>query len=469
MRLYVQIVLCFSGLILLFTFVLTLGSESIIQKNLVSNQIKQNALLVEVLADTISIGAINGDIISTQDVLTRIVKKYDLILYAYITDFDGRIFVHTFEGLPPRQLISLEPVSGGRFLIIEPPGIKVLHKSFPMIKGMEARVHLGISQEGNFNFIKQLRTQTIVVLIVIFILGVVIVGVLANLLTRPLGQLIKNIRSYGRGERTETIKTIERTKEYAELTNEFNQMIEQRMQIEEKVQLTQKQLLYAQKLAGIGEMAAGVSHEVLNPLNIISVHTQMLQRNTKNDASIQSFCNKVKLEIERINKIVNSLLEFSRMGKPELGKIDIKDEIEKTIALVEENYKLDNIEIVRDWCENPAKTKCDPDKIRQVFVNLLQNAKYAMPQGGTITMGCRVVKGLGDQSHQIIFSDTGAGMSKDVQSKIFEPFFTTKPVNEGTGMGLAVVHGIIEEHGGTISVESDEGKGTTFIISLPLA
>jgi len=250
---------------------------------------------------------------------------------------------------------------------------------------------------------------------------------------------------------------------------EAKRRIQERHRSDEILRKTQEQLLYAQKLAGIGEMAAGVSHEVLNPLNIISVHTQMLKRNTKNDASIQSFCNKVKLEIERINKIVNSLLEFSRMGKPVLGKINIKEEIEKTVALVEESYKLDNIEIVRDWCDNPAKTKCDPDKIRQVFANLLQNAKYAMPQGGTITMGCRVVKGPGDKSHQIYFSDTGAGMGKDVKSKIFEPFFTTKPVNEGTGMGLSVVHGIIEEHGGTISVESDEGKGTTFTISLPVA
>jgi PAS domain S-box-containing protein len=245
--------------------------------------------------------------------------------------------------------------------------------------------------------------------------------------------------------------------------------ITERKEAETKMVSAQKQLMAAQKLAGVGELAAGVSHEVLNPVNIISVHTQMLQRKTKDDANIQKFCDKIKHEIERIQKIMSSLLAFSRKGEVETETGSLRGHIENVLGLVEEEYKLDNIKIVRDWCDTLVDISFDSDKIRQVYLNLIHNAKHAMPDGGTITVGCRGVKGANKNFHQFTFTDTGAGMSEETRLKIFEPFFTTKPEGEGTGMGLSVIHGIIEEHGGKIRVESEEGKGTTFIISLPIA
>lgn len=236
-----------------------------------------------------------------------------------------------------------------------------------------------------------------------------------------------------------------------------------------ELQKIQKQLIASEKLAGIGQLAAGVSHEVLNPVNIISVHTQMLQRKNKDDSDIQSFCNKVKREIARIQKIMSSLLAFSRKGQVEFETGNIRDCIEGVLTLLEEEYKLDNIKIERDWCDTLMDISFDLDKIRQVYLNLAHNAKHAMPNGGTITVGCRAVKETGKDFHQFTFSDTGTGMTEEIKSKIFEPFFTTKPEGEGTGMGLAVIHGIIQEHGGKIRLESEEGKGTTFIISLPVA
>jgi len=233
---------------------------------------------------------------------------------------------------------------------------------------------------------------------------------------------------------------------------------------EEMLKITQKQLLVSHKLASVGELAAGVSHEVLNPANIISVQTQMLQRKTKDNPLIQEHCTKVIHEIGRITKIVGGLLVFAREGGTKIEKGFLKDDIEKVLVLVEEEYKLDNIEIIRKWCDKPVEVLYDSDKMRQVFLNLLHNAKYAMPKGGTITVSCFAVKNF----HQFTFSDTGTGMSEEIRLKIFDPFFTTKPEGEGTGMGLSVVYGIIEEHNGEIKVESEEGKGTTFIISLPI-
>ena len=245
--------------------------------------------------------------------------------------------------------------------------------------------------------------------------------------------------------------------------------ITERKEAEKKMENAQKQLIASQKLAGVGQLAAGVSHEVLNPVNIISVHAQMLQRKTKDDANIQNVCNKIMHEIGRIQKIMSSLLAFSKKSNVETVRGHLRDAIEATIVLVEEEYKLDNIKIERDWCDALVEISYDPDKIRQVYLNLINNAKHALPDGGTITVGCRAVKDTDKSFHQFAFSDTGTGMTEEVKLRIFEPFFTTKPEGEGTGMGLSVTHGIIEEHGGKIRVESQEGKGSTFIISLPLA
>ena len=245
--------------------------------------------------------------------------------------------------------------------------------------------------------------------------------------------------------------------------------ISDRKEAEGKMESIQKQVVASQKLAAIGELAAGVSHEVLNPLNIISVHTQLLQRRTKDNAETKEFCTKVRHEIDRIQKIMSSLLEFSRKGSPQLEKGNLVEEINKTIDLVEEEYKLDNIEFVRNWCGEHGELLYDSDKMRQVFLNLIHNAKHAMPEGGTITIGCGTTEKANKNFHQFVISDTGSGMREEVMLKIFEPFFTTKPEGQGTGMGLPVVHGIIQEHGGEISVESEEGKGTTVIVNLTLA
>lgn len=245
--------------------------------------------------------------------------------------------------------------------------------------------------------------------------------------------------------------------------------ISERKEAENRMKMAQNQITASQKLAEIGELTAGVSHEVLNPVNIISVHTQMLQRKTLSDPNIQEYCSKVRHEIVRITKIMSSLLDFSRKGDATLQKGYLREEIEKTIALVQTDYKLDNIEIVSHWCDALLNLQYDPDKMRQIYLNLLQNAKQAMPDGGTITIGCNSIKGPHKNFHQFTFSDTGMGMSEETQLKIFNPFFTTKPEGQGTGLGLSVVFGIIQEHGGTITVQSKEGKGTTFTINLPLA
>ena len=234
-----------------------------------------------------------------------------------------------------------------------------------------------------------------------------------------------------------------------------------------QLQKIQKQLLTSEKLAGIGQLAAGVSHEVLNPVNIISVRNQMLKKKHNGNPELVEFSSKMDHEIKRIQKILSSLLTFSRVSNHESEKNTIKNIAEDVLFLVENEFKLDGIEIERSWCRNCADLLLDRDKIRQVVFNLLNNAKYAMPDGGVIKVGCELIEKNGKDFCRFVFIDTGVGMNEEVISKVFDPFFTTKPEGEGTGMGLSVIHGIIKDHGGTISIESEEWKGTKFTIEFP--
>ncbi len=236
----------------------------------------------------------------------------------------------------------------------------------------------------------------------------------------------------------------------------------------EKLELAQKQLMESQKLAGIGQLAAGVSHEVLNPLNIISIHVQMLLRKAIDNESLKNSLEKMQFEIRRIEKILRTLLVFSRKSSTELEQVEIQTEIDSALDLVEKDFELENIEIHRSHEKNLPKIFIEKDKMRQVFLNLISNSKHAMPNGGEFSVKTKLKERNGTDLIVIYFKDTGSGIKTEYKDKVFEPFFTTKPEGKGAGIGLSISHAIIEKLGGTITFESDEGKGTTFIIELPV-
>jgi nitrogen fixation negative regulator NifL len=251
----------------------------------------------------------------------------------------------------------------------------------------------------------------------------------------------------------------------------FARDITSRKEVEAQLRVAEAQMITSEKLAGIGQLAAGVSHEVLNPVNIISVHTQMLQRKKKEDQELQVFCTKVRHEIDRIQKIMGTLLNFSRKSNSAFEKIQPVEIINDVISLVEQDFSLDNITISKNYSNETESsfTLGDKDKLRQVFLNLINNSKYSMKDGGVLTLNSNSIEKNDREYIRLTFSDTGKGINKEILNRIFEPFFSTKPEGQGTGLGLSVAHRIIEDHKGFIDVESTEGKGTSFFIDLPLA
>lgn len=270
-------------------------------------------------------------------------------------------------------------------------------------------------------------------------------------------------------------------------------------QIEEKLRISYK-------MASLGRLTAGIFHEVLNPVNIIASHVQLLLMEAEKGSRTEEDLKSIREEIDRIVKISDGLLIFARKGKLISEETEVNSLLEKIISIIEPEMKLSNIKFIREFEDELPKVAANIDELRQVFLNMITNARDAMTEGGTITVKTRRVlsselarlpsvgQGVRNEGGkeplparpdgrsdwpdrqtgefkgdfvEITFEDTGCGIAKENLDKLFDPFFTTKETGKGTGLGLSISYGIIKNHGGTISVESEEGKWTRFTIDLP--
>jgi signal transduction histidine kinase len=233
----------------------------------------------------------------------------------------------------------------------------------------------------------------------------------------------------------------------------------------ETLQTTQDELLRAEKLTSLGQMAASIAHEINNPLAGVLVYTQLLSKKLTGDTvkkeEALGYLSKMESEVSRCSRIIRNLLDFARQTEPMLRLVDINQPLEQALSLVGHQAQLQNIEVIRELSSLP-KVMGDFDQLQQVFTNLTLNAIQAMPEGGKLTLRSSVV----DSKIKVDVQDTGYGIPKENLSKLFTPFFTTKEKGKGVGLGLAVVHGIIERHKGRVKVQSEVGKGTTFTVYL---
>ncbi len=235
-----------------------------------------------------------------------------------------------------------------------------------------------------------------------------------------------------------------------------------------RLRIITDRLINHEKLASVGKMAAGIAHEINTPLGIILGYIQLMLEDTAQDSEEQETLQIIERQGQICRRIVTDLLKFSRQTQSIKTPIDINKIIQEVLTVIEHNLHINKVQVVRYFGRQLPKIIGDAEKLYQVFHNLFSNAQQAMENGGTIT-----VTTSSDDAHlSIEISDTGAGISETIKDKIFDPFFTTKNVGEGTGLGLSVSYGIIEEHHGKIVVTSPvPGKncGTSFHITLPLS
>ncbi len=257
-----------------------------------------------------------------------------------------------------------------------------------------------------------------------------------------------------------------------------NKRLEEAMQ---QLKAAQKKLLQSEKLAGIGRLAEGMCHEILNPLNNIFGTTQAMEMDCSEDENILKDLASITVEIKRIEAITSELTEFSAKGDVQLESANINKVIEQALENLKNQGEFDNIEVHQNLASDLPNSLLDTHLMQQVFVHLASNAKHAMEENGTLTVSTEFLATNADTKKatpsvspipnnegflRIKFSDTGKGIQKEYLEKIFEPFFSTD--QDKTGLGLSVSHSVVDKHGGTILADSNGEKGTTLIIDLPV-
>ena len=247
---------------------------------------------------------------------------------------------------------------------------------------------------------------------------------------------------------------------------ELRRAHEETKQAYRALERTQASAVAAEKLAAVGLLTAGVSHEILNPLNIIILRLHTLIGNPDTPPEVTRRLRIMEKHANRITKITRDLLSFSRQREPELRLIDLNESIKRTLSLVEHGLRIQNIEVEPKLADELPSVLADQDQLQQVVLNLLTNAKDAMPDGGRLVLSTESVLENGEQFVEFRVEDTGPGITPEHLEKVFDPFFTTKSEGEGTGLGLSICQGIIETHGGTIWAKNGADGGASFVIRL---
>lgn len=299
-------------------------------------------------------------------------------------------------------------------------------------------------------------------------------------ITQPISKLMEGIKNMTRGN-LHTRIDLKRRDELSELGQAFNQMAvdlkkaQDRIIEEAETKLTlERDLRQSEKLATIGQLASGLAHEIGTPLNIISGRVELAKRKLDDKEGVQKNLDIVIQQTERITKIIQRLLGFVRKKKPEQRNFNITALLETTLDFLDHEIQKQKVKVVRETEDLLPSVMGDPDQLQQVFLNIVLNAVQSMPGGGTLHLSASSKwiskEGLKDGQHRYVevkVQDTGMGMEREVMDNIFNPFFTTKEKDKGTGLGLTVSQGIVQDHEGWIEVESEIGKGSMFKIYLP--
>jgi len=227
----------------------------------------------------------------------------------------------------------------------------------------------------------------------------------------------------------------------------------------------ERQLQMADKLASLGQVSTGIAHEINNPLGVIMGYTQLLLRGAGEGTQVHEDLKTIEKHARNCKTVVEDLLKFARSTRTNKTSLDLNQCLAEVISLLAHQLELDNITLETNLHDGPLTVVGDAEKLKQVFMNLLVNAKQAISRSGSISV--KSLKETQGQTVKVLISDTGCGIAAQVIDKIFDPFFTTKPPGEGTGLGLSVSYGIIQDHNGRIEVESHTGQGSTFTITLP--
>jgi signal transduction histidine kinase len=395
-----------------------------------------------------------------------------------------------YPNLDPAPVLNIDPrpvlINGdGIDGYFETPAHPVYYRVEPIFNGENQLVGafvLGRRGTG-YNLTLEARRNRIILttLILIALLTMFILFLVQRNVSRPIERLVERVRGIGDGRWDKRIE-VEGTNEISSLALEFNQMSERLQDLygrfvqehHERLSL-ERSLRQSDKLASVGQLAAGLAHEIGTPLNIIGGRAEFLLRRTRSHEEVSDNLQIIRSQIDRIAGIVRQLLEFSRRREPAFRNVELSPLVQKVIGLLEHKIAEKKVTVALKIDRSLPSVPADPDQLQQVFLNLFLNSLHALGSGGRIGISATIVSSEiedGDYGKErklrVDFEDNGAGIPAEHLSHVFDPFFTTKDVGEGTGLGLSVSYGIIRDHGGEIRVDSKPGEYTRFTILLPV-
>ncbi len=443
----------------------------------------------------------------------RLFKKDGRILYSSLTDEKGIFLdihaeacVNCHTGKQPPE--NTDGCRERTRIITAPDGHRVLGLITPVYNEptctgatchatVESEPVLGVLDvQLSLKYIDDsliLQNRNFLLFTYLFMLGIALTGGLFvwRFVHIPVRALIRGTEQLSRGNLDHRLNMQSDT-EMGRLATGFNQMagelelarqqltdwartLEQR--VEEKTNIlkqAQVKLIQNEKMASLGTLSAAVAHEINNPLSGVLTYTRLLRKLLNRDVppperipDMRKYLEVIADEITRCGKIVSNLLEFSRQSNMRVAPTNINTIVERTLFLIGHKLELQNIQLQRNLHTALPEITCDADQIQQALLALLINAIEAMPNGGILTIATQPETVSQEEGIILTLSDTGYGISMSHIPRVFEPFFTTKQDQKGVGLGLSLVYGIVKRHGGRINVQSEEGQGTTFKITLP--
>ena len=378
----------------------------------------------------------------TRAIGTRVSEEvYERVLIKGLPWIDRAFVVNNW------YIAAYEPIRDIKDDIIGILYVGILEEKFIDMRNRATAIFLGIACAG-------------------MIVALIVSSFLAKGILQPIKQLIFASHQWADGNLDYRVETAQKD-EIAELTDTFNLMASSLKERDERLkEYAHQQIMKSERLATLGQLAAGVAHEINNPLGAILMYAHLSLEETSVEDSQRKNLEKVVGEATRCKTIVRGLLDFARQSEPSVEEADANDILKRTLSLLRNQALFQNIKITTMLCPTLPKAMMDTGQIQQVFTNIILNAAEAMDGEGEMTVMTQTAKD--GEFIEIELTDTGCGIPRENLEKIFDPFFTTKEVGRGTGLGLAVSFGIIAKHQGTIEVESNLNKGTTFIVRLPL-
>lgn len=460
MKFWLRIFLLNTLLLSLLTVLILLVVRQEVTSALRAEQSRYGLTIARNLADRIADQVVQEEPYQTEAAITASLKSDSDLHYAFVIGMDGKLFAHTFGTGYPAGLTEWNPTGNKEETVqllttevgtIRDVGVKVF-------SGLPAELHLGL-KETRITVTQERLRNRIAVGSGIAILGALLFSLLLNrYLARPLNHLIAHGEALIRGEFGKRVGLAGHG-ELVALAATFDTLSQELASSRQRAQETMRQMLRTEKLSALGQLSAGLAHEIRNPLTSIKILFQSFLESsspTRKDIEV------VLSETERMETLLKQFLAFTHIEEATPQAVDLPEVTHHVLYICRYQMRIQGIEVATELAAMPP-VLADRAMIEQVLINLIMNAVEAMPEGGELHISGGITV---DNRVEIRVRDSGGGIPEAIRDKIFDPFFTTKP--EGTGLGLSVIHNIVGHFGGTIDFCCDS-TGTTFAVSFPVA